>query len=349
MTGSEAFAAHWLSPEAAKADPARDALLAVVDLDPDDQADEVLEVFHDKVLVATAARLGKVLRQIAVHPTRQGQGLTALLVEAMRKRLLAQGSLSCQVYTQPQTAHLFETLGFRRLAAADEAVLLETGREGLKDFVADLERLADAGEHPRGCIVLNANPFTRGHRWLVEQALSRCGQLFLIVLDDPRTIFAPQVRRELVRQGCADLANVTVLGGGDYVISAGTFPRYFLKQADTVARTQAQLDLALFIGHIAPALGVVARFAGEEPLDPLTALYNRAMASLLPPAGIAFTEFPRLRDDTAVISASRVRQAFFTGRLDEIAHCVPQTTLTYLRGPEGLVLRDNWCKEHGSC
>jgi [citrate (pro-3S)-lyase] ligase len=151
-----------------------------------------------------------------------------------------------------------------------------------------------------------------------------------------------------VRRGCLDLKNVTVLGGGDYVISAGTFPRYFLKQADTIARTQARLDLTLFIEHIAPALDITVRFAGEEPRDPLTAIYNETMAEMLPAAGIEFSVFERLRDDTDVISASRVRKAFFNDNLDSIAHCLPPTTLDFLNSTQGRAIRTTWRKEHSA-
>jgi [citrate (pro-3S)-lyase] ligase len=348
MTGMSGFEQRWLTSPVELADPDRILLLEQANLAADDQADEALLLLHQGRPVATAARLGKVLRQIAVHHGHQGQNLTAQLVNAMRDRLFMLDIFNCQVYTRPQTAYVFEDLGFHRLAETDEAVLLESGHDGLEQFVDDLASHCGRNDGPHGCIVLNANPFTRGHRWLVEQAHARCGHLFLIVLEDQRTDFPPETRRELVRRGCADLANTTVLGGGDYVISAGTFPRYFLKQADTIARTQARLDLTLFIEHIVPALGITARFAGEEPRDPLTAIYNEAMGEMLPAAGIEFMVFERLRDDTDVISASRVRKAFFNGDLDSIAHCLPPTTLDFLNSPQGQAIRDTWIKEHAS-
>jgi [citrate (pro-3S)-lyase] ligase len=92
------------------------------------------------------------------------------------------------------------------------------------------------------------------------------------------------------------------------------------------------VDVELFGTHIAPALGVTVRFAGEEPLDAVTRQYNQTMARLLPRFGVAFEVIPRKEHDGEAISASRVRKLLELRDFDAIARLVPTATLEYLRG-----------------
>lgn len=73
-------------------------------------------------------------------------------------------------------------------------------------------------------MVCHANPFTRGHRHLVEYAAARCPHLYVFVLSEETGDFPAADRLELVRRGTADLPNVDVVPGGDYIISRATFP-----------------------------------------------------------------------------------------------------------------------------
>ena len=135
----------------------------------------------------------------------------------------------------------------------------------------------------------------------------------------------PADRLELVRRGTADLPNVDVVPGGDYIISRATFPAYFLQGDPEQAR--CDLELTLFGKRIAPALGITRRFVGQEPYSPVTARYNQRMQALLPQWGIRVEEIPRLEG----ISASRVRQLLRQGRLAELQPLVPETTYAYCR------------------
>ena len=89
----------------------------------------------------------------------------------------------------------------------------------------------------------------------------------------------------------------------------------------------------VFAQYIAPALNIKVRFAGEEPLDPVTNQYNEGMKDILPQYGMEFIAIPRKQDDDGigVISASRVRKYYEQGQLDEIRKIVPGTTFDYLQ------------------
>jgi [citrate (pro-3S)-lyase] ligase len=211
------------------------------------------------------------------------------------------------------------------LAKTADAALLESSGNALTRYLCALPS-AD------GAIVMNADPFTNGHRHLVETAAARCNHLSVFVLSADKAHVPADVRLRLVREGCSQFANTSVLAGGDYIISSATFPDYFFKNKTEVAFAHAQLDATLFAERIAPACGIQARFVGEEPFDPMTSAYNDVLRDILPPRGIKVTIIPRKTLEGAPISASHVRALWQEGRYDEIRPLVPESTLAYIWG-----------------
>ena len=182
-----------------------------------------------------------------------------------------------------------------------------------------------------GSIVMNCNPFTMGHRYLVEYAAGNCAHLFLFVVEEDRSIFPFKDRLEMVKEGTKDLRNVTVLPSGKFVISQMTFAEYFNKESLQEEEIDPSLDVELFAREIAPALGITVRFAGMEPFDRVTAQYNESMGRILPKYGIAFVEIPRKEIDGDAVSASRVRELMREHDYRRLKKLVPKTTLRYLR------------------
>lgn len=173
---------------------------------------------------------------------------------------------------------------------------------------------------------MNCNPFTLGHRYLIEQAAKQVERLFVMVVREDCSLFAYAERKAMVEQGVAHLENVTVIDGSEYAISQATFPTYFLKRLDDAADTQMLLDLDLFRRHIAPALGATVRFVGTEPTDRLTRRYNQLMHEVLADV----REIVRLEKKGNAVSASRVRKAMEQGDMSTIRQLVPPTTLPYI-------------------
>jgi citrate lyase synthetase len=136
----------------------------------------------------------------------------------------------------------------------------------------------------------------------------------------------------LVRAGTSDLENVKALRGGSFIISSITLPEYFVKESQKDVMINASKDLGIFAESIAPALNISKRFVGEEPLDPITNQYNRAMFDVLPRSGIEVVEIPRKpQPDGTPISASLVRKLLKEKDFDAISKIVPKTTLDYLK------------------
>lgn len=190
-------------------------------------------------------------------------------------------------------------------------------------------------------IVMNCNPFTLGHQYLIEYAASRCQILHIFVLWEEKSSFPAEIRYRLVREGVRHLRNVVLHKGKDYLISAATFPSYFLKGFAEAAETQARLDLEIFTQYIAPALGIMMRFVGEEPYCQVTAAYNSVMREVLPDRGIDVQVVTRMLRNGQPVSASRVRELIRAGKLSATEELVPDTTYQFLTSPEaeGIIKR----------
>lgn len=200
----------------------------------------------------------------------------------------------------------------------------------LLEYIQSLQPFKKEGRN--GSIVMNCNPFTLGHHCLIEYASSRVDNLYIFVVEENKSYFSFEDRIGLVRQGTEDLKNVIVLPSGKFIISATTFPGYFYKDNIKNVTIDCSNDLTIFAQYIAPALDIKIRFAGEEPLDPITNQYNEGMKEILPQYGIEFHSIARKcdKDGSQVISASRVRKYFENGDLESLKSLVPPTTYRYL-------------------
>ena len=297
---------------------------------------------------------GNVIKCVAVSESARSEGLMNILVSRLIAIAREEGRESVKAFTKPENEGIFKSLGFGLIASSPNAILMENGRGGLPEYRKYLESLARPGRN--GAIVMNANPFTKGHRYLVEQAASQVDNLYVIVVKEDRSRFPYVERKAMIEAGCAGLDNVVVCGGSDYAISAATFPTYFLKKLDDATDTQIALDLDLFVNHIAQPLGVTVRFAGSEPEDALTRRYNELMAEILPGTSVAvvrqdhqpdpelvegsavrqarrpidFVEIPRLEQNGNPISATSLRRALDKGNLKAAMEYIPKSTVPYL-------------------
>ena len=278
----------------------------------------------DGEIIAGGGLKDDVIKCVAVDDAHKGEAIANTLVSHLISHANQEGYSCIKLFTKPKNRQLFESLSFRLLAEAPEAILMETGIGGISNTVKALKKIKEDGE--RGVIVMNCNPFTLGHRYLIEQAAKQVKRLYVMVVREDCSLFAYTERKAMVEQGVADIENVTVIDGSDYAISRATFPTYFLKRLDDAADTQMLLDLDLFRRHIAPALGATVRFVGTEPTDQLTRRYNQLMHEALKDV----REIDRLAKDGNAVSASRVRKAMEQGDMNTIRQLVPPTTLPYI-------------------
>ncbi len=298
----------------------------------EDGSDELVGIYDTGRLVAVAARAGCVLKMFAVDESCQGGEALGALVTTLTSLGRAAGHDALLVFTRPEHAASFEYCGFRLLVATGAVALLECG--------GGLERYLDAHRHLRrdgtnGAVVVNGNPFTRGHQYLVETAAARVDTLYVFIVREDRSAFPFAARFRLAEEATRHLPNVVLLDTSRYAVSAATFPSYFLRQNDEKARLQMEVDVRLFATHLAPAFGITTRFVGHEPYCDTTAGYNRTMADVLPQYGIALVEVERTARDGRFVSATDVRAALAAGDFAALEQLVPPTTLAFLASPEG--------------
>ena len=177
-----------------------------------------------------------------------------------------------------------------------------------------------------GSIVMNCNPFTFGHRYLIESALKMVDHLIIFVVEEDRSLFTFEERFAMVKNGVADLKNVSVVPSGSAILSQATFPEYFVKVLDENIVQNVENDITIFAEKIAPKLNITYRFVGEEPEDAVTNEYNSAMKRILPAHGIKLVEIPRIETEGRIISATSVRKCLEEENYEKLDSLVPEST-----------------------
>lgn len=297
-------------------------------------------------IVAGGGLKGGVIKCVAVADGHKGEAVANQIVSHLIAQANADGHQCVKLFTKPQNRQMFESMSFRLLAEAPKAILMEMGIGGIKRYCEELEsekgkvksEKSNGKLHhlnpstpqpimpPSGIIIMNCNPFTLGHRYLIEQAAQQVDTLYILVVREDCSMFGYDERKAMIVRGVAHINNVVVCDGSEYSISATTFPTYFLKSLSDASDTQMTLDIDLYRRHIAPALGATVRFVGTEPDDPLTRRYNELMKSMLPDV----REVARLQQSGVAVSASRVRKAIVENHLALAARLVPPTTVPYI-------------------
>lgn len=289
----------------------------------------------DDKIIATASISENVIKCMAVDTAYQGEGLSAKLLTRLEQEADERGIEHLFLFTKPENRDRFLSLGYSEVISTGDVILMEKPRRHLEHYLKTLEERYREIPGKRGSIVMNANPFTLGHRYLVETALEQCDHLFIFALKEERSAFPSEIRYRLIQKGCEDLDRVSVIAGSSYVISSATFPDYFLNPDQKRDSIHAELDLRIFGTHIAPALKISSRYAGTEPYCTTTRAYNRAMETLLPGMGIEMSFIPRKEQEGKAISASKVRQLLRGDRdPDKLAALVPKTSLDFLLSDE---------------
>ena len=248
--------------------------------------------------------------------------------------------LVAKIISQDMIAHSFKTSPPKKSDANNAAFLnryLKSSKN--ESFNREIKKFTDdiLTQHPTsekmvcGSVVMNCNPFTFGHRFLIETAAKQVDRLYIFVVEEDKSFFKFNDRFEMVAQGTSDLTNVVVVPSGKFIISAYTFPEYFMKDYVKEKNFDVSVDVETFCKYIAPPLKIKKRFAGEEPFDPVTKHYNEGMAKILPEYGMEFVEIPRLAlDNQRVINATRVRELLKSKDYEELKEYVPESTFSIL-------------------
>ncbi|GAB2024511.1 [citrate (pro-3S)-lyase] ligase [Lactovum odontotermitis] len=291
--------------------------------------DETVGIFDDRTgeILACGSVKGNIIQLVAASSSEDlSSARFNTIITELSNRLAARGLHHIFVFTKAEYSQSFQYLGFHELVQTEAAALLEKGRPDIHDFLENAPK-------PQGrriaSIVMNANPFTLGHRALVEKAAEENEQVIVFVVASDGSLFTPGERLLLVQQGLADLPNVSVTTGGDYMVSFATFPSYFIKDEAGITKYQTELDARLFGKWMVPALGITSRYLGEEPFSETTEIYNQTLKHEL--SGLIEVKIiPRKETEHEIISATAVRRAIKDGELLKVKAFVPATTYRFI-------------------
>ncbi|WP_413628067.1 [citrate (pro-3S)-lyase] ligase [Fructilactobacillus vespulae] len=294
-----------------------------------DPLDGTIGLFKDDHLVATGSYAGNILKYIGVcHKDPDSDGYFNKVVSTLLTTLAQRGIFHTLVFTKPKYSKSFQFIGFSELAKSDDVAFLETGDQSITSYLSRFPKFSD--DENIGAIVMNANPFTKGHRYLIEQAAQQCSGVYVLIVSTDKSLFKTKERFELVQAGVSDLENVKVVYAGDYAVSAATFPAYFLNSSNDKIVSQTTIDALVFRNFIAKELKVKTRFLGSEPESRTTNIYNEVLTKTLPPQ-VAVKVIDRVQAESGkIISARTVRQAIAADKLAEIKTLVPPTTYQFI-------------------
>ena len=338
------------------------ALLNAEGIRLDANLDYTCGMYDDEMnIIATGSCFGNTLRCLAVSSEHQGEGLMNQIISHLIEVQFERGNTHLFLYTKCSSAKFFGDLGFYEIARIDEQIVfMENRRTGFKNYLKKLEESSalqlqtltkdtsantatlqsdnalpgtSTADRKVAALVMNANPFTLGHQYLVEKAARENDLLHLFIVSEDASLVPFKVRKQLVMEGTAHLDNICYHDSGPYIISNATFPSYFQKDENAVIESHAMLDLTVFT-EIAQTLGINRRYVGEEPTSLVTGIYNNIMSEKLPENAIECIIVPRKTDGEKAISASTVRQAIKDNDVDTLKKLVPESTLRYFESKE---------------
>ncbi len=300
-------------------------------------------------IIGTGSHQGKILKYVAVSAPYRDSTAFALIVTQLTEKLLKKYKHTF-VFTRPSSSIYFRCLGYTEIAVAEPLFcVLEFGFESIINYQKYLKSLIRETKSNRiASIVVNCNPFTNGHLYLIEKAASENELVYLFVVEEDRSAFPFSIRWELISKGISHLQNVVILKGGEYIVSGAIFPAYFLKNESVslIMEKQAELDVNIFANYVVPVLDIKRRYVGTENYCKTTEAYNKAMHKILPSHGLEVIEVLRKTSsfnpgpEPNYISASKVREAIRSNSLESIFEYLPESTKSFLLSSDSLEIRN---------
>ncbi|MBZ7977017.1 [citrate (pro-3S)-lyase] ligase [Campylobacter sp. RM12637] len=277
------------------------------DLRCDEDIEYALVYEENEEIKASACISGNIVKCIAIYKSLQGNNFSATLLTQIADKLRELNINEYFIFTKPCNVKVFESLGLYLLCLTKDVALFENTKLNYENYKFELAKHYKRAKKI-GSIVMNLNPMSKGHLYLIQKALKHCEILHIFILSEDLSMFNTKARLEIVRNELKDYKNIIIHESKNYIISKATFPTYFLKDNANVNEIYSRLDITLFATKIAPILGINMRFFGTEPKDKITKDYNQKAKEILKEFKIKFYEISRARINKKVISASRIRK-----------------------------------------
>lgn len=307
-----------------------------------EDVDYTLIIEENNRIIGTVSKKKNIVKCFAIDEDYQGQGLSSILITDITNKLFEEGIYHNFIFTKPSNNYLFQGLGYKLITSTDKVSLLETGNKNIVSTLNSLKEeygIDDKKEY--AALIMNCNPFTLGHRYIVEKASKENENVIVFVVEEDNSSFPFKIRLQLIKDGVKDLKNVTVIPGGEYIISSATFPNYFLRKQDDVLLEYTKVDGTIFGKYFSPQLNIKRRYLGTEPYCMVTNAYNETLQKVLPAYGVEVMLVERKGEGNEAISASRVRELLKEGKMEEVKTLVPKTTYEFLTSVTGEEIINN--------
>lgn len=301
-----------------------------------EDVDYTVVIRENNDIIATCSKKENILKCFAINENYQGLGLSNNLISKVTEQLFLEGKYHSFIFTKPENQFLFEGLGYKNIFTTDKVSLLESGNKNINSSLDKLKndyKIDDNKEY--AALVMNCNPFTLGHRYIVEIAAKENENVIIFVVEEDKSAFTFETRFKLIKEGTKDLKNVTVIPAGKYVISSATFPNYFLKKNDDELKEYTKLDCNIFGKYFAKKFNIKRRYVGTEPHCKVTNTYNISMQEILPKYNVEVKLINRKKLQNDAISASKVRKLLKEGHIEKVKNLLPRASFDFLLSKEG--------------
>lgn len=279
-------------------------------------------------IIATVSVKKNLIKFFYTDEAYQGEGLAIELINSALEDIISKGYRTYFVFTKAKNENIFTSLSMDLIEKTEDVVLLEGGFFKYADWIQNIKKDLDKDEY--SAIVMNANPLTLGHEYLVDKALEDDRDLIIFVLEEDASYFSTKDRYEMVGSHYQDNDRVHVYKSGPYIISRATFPTYFLKKDTDKLKVYTELDAKIFAKRIAKDLNIKKRYFGTEPIDKVTEKYNEMMKKILFEYGVESEFIERKKINDEYISASKLRDGMETD-FESIKKYLSQDVYEYLK------------------
>lgn len=291
-----------------------------------DSFDKLYLAYEDEKIIASAGYYKNTLKLFTADSNYSYLNLFDKLLSILIKDMQKLNYKNIFVFTKKAYEDMFKSFNFIKLASAEKSTLLVRTEVEVE---SQIKNMADFNNPPYSSIVMNANPFTNGHEYLVKKALENSDRLIVFLVENDESYFPFALRKKIALANLKKYKNVYLVDSGDFIISSSTFPSYFLKE-NLINKDHAIIDSKIFRDYFVDSIGINARYLGEEPIDPSTKIYNETLKSILGEK-IKVEIIPRLENNRGLISASTVRLLYKNAKFDEMKDYLSDITIDILR------------------
>ena len=271
-------------------------------------------VYDNNELIATSSLSNNVMKCFLVHEDYKNQNITTLMYHHLVNELKTRQIYNYFVFTSPENEKVFTSLNMKKIVETMNTVLLEGG-DFITNVLHELKLQYNISNNKKAAVIINANPMTLGHSYLIETAAEENEEVLVFVVSEDLSSFPFKDRIKIIEKATAHLPNVKVLPTLSYLVSKLTFPKYFLNEDQLIQSEQTLVDVLVYKQYYKKIFNIKTRYLGDEPFSYNTSKYNQVLKDYLN-SGIKI--IPRKEINNKAISASLVRKLIKTNKIEKI-------------------------------